>query len=130
MDIGGESKKDEEKEEPDQSDLHIFSVNEDETPIYYDIPELNVKGELYPGDVVEFEQAYVGYYNESEEDFGYWVGVPSTEATHAEKWCFCINRDTDLYGYALEDKLEEFSEKKKKNNKLIYKTQLNKPFDR
>lgn len=89
----------------------------------------NVTETLIPGDVIEFERAYVAHYKHSDEYGGSWVVGSENEAINDVQWCFAMHREVGNYGYVDMSFIEEYKPYIAKNACLIYKSNFNKPFD-
>ncbi len=93
------------------------------------IKKTNITEVLEPGDVVEFERAYVGKYEYSNEYGGTWTVASENENSNDTKWCFAMHRENGNYGYVSTDSLEEFKPYLAKDDGLFYRTKLNNPCD-
>lgn len=89
--------------------------------LYGQLP--NETEKLVPGDVVEFERAFVGSYEKDGSRDNRWK-VVSDATKDSEKWCFCMHRETGNYGYISAGTIQEFKPYDAKSNAVYYKNQL------
>lgn len=94
------------------------------------VEESNVSETLLPGDVIEFERAYVAHYKHSDEYGGSWVVSSEQNATNNVEWCFAMHREVGNYGYVDMSAVEEYRPYLAKNASLVYKSDFDQPFNR
>ena len=115
--IGDIFLKDEDSKEEEKSEETVVVKPEE--------VESNVNEVLEAGDVVEFERAYVGKYEYSDEYGGTWSVNNESGNLENNNWCFAMHREVGNYGYVTIDSLEEFKPYLSATNGIDYRADLN-----